>query len=87
MIFVATSAAWLTMNHRDESNYKGAAPAHPEEAAALGLDVFDQRVQLVRAREREYQKQVSADPNWPCSGFVEVNLLQAASAKTMEFEP
>jgi len=39
MIFVATSAAWLTMNHRDESNYKGAAPAHPEEAATHGLNV------------------------------------------------
>jgi hypothetical protein len=66
---------------------QGGRPAHPEEAAAHGLNVFDQRVQTLRAREREYQEQVSADPNWPCSGFVEVNLLQAASAKTMEFEP
>jgi len=27
------------MTHRDESNYKGAVPAHPEEAAAHGLNV------------------------------------------------
>jgi len=67
------------MNHRDESNYMGAAPSHPEEAAAHGL-VWSW-VKRVRACEGEYQKQVSADTNWPCTGFVEVNLLQPASTK------
>lgn len=35
----------------------------------------------------EYQNQVSADPNWPCSGFVEENLLQPVSRKAMGLEP
>jgi hypothetical protein len=74
------------MSHRDESNYKGAAPAHPEEAAAHGLSVSINESNRSE-REGEYQKQVSADLNWPCFGFVDVNLLQAASAKTMELEP
>jgi hypothetical protein len=54
MIFVATLAERLTMNHRDESNYNGAAPSHPEEAAAHGLNVRS-RLKPVRAHEGEYQ--------------------------------
>jgi hypothetical protein len=67
------------MNHRDESNYKGAAPAHPEEAAAHGLNVSINESNRSERARGEYQKQVDADPDWPCSRFVEVNLLQAAS--------
>ena len=37
------------MSHRDESNYKGAAPAHPEEAAAPTYVSINES--NVRARE------------------------------------
>jgi hypothetical protein len=85
MIFVATSAERLTMNHRDESDYMGTAPSHPEEAAAHGP--VSSQAQRVRVCEGEYQKQVSADPKLALLRFRGSEPITTASTKAMELEP